>query len=167
MLSTFVWRYMKISRFNTNMQNSRLYNWHLHYGPSLETDRSTLIKLCRKMPRCNTARSTINDDVTKWKHFRRYWPRVRGIHLSPVNSPHKGQWRGVWWINNRGAADLRRHRAYYDVTVMSGHNDIWGKECYVPLDTSNILRIVYVDFIECTLQRTIFTIKNKSTHTIQ
>ena len=30
-----------------------------------------------------------------WKHFSRYWPFVRGIHRSPVTSPHKGQWRGV------------------------------------------------------------------------
>ena len=47
-----------------------------------------------------------HDDVIKWKHFPRYWPFVRGIHRSPVNSPHKGQWRGaltfslIWaWIN--------------------------------------------------------------------
>ena len=43
---------------------------------------------------------------------------MRGIHRSPVNSPHKGQWRGalifslicVWtngWVNNREAGDLR------------------------------------------------------------
>ena len=25
--------------------------------------------------------------------FPRYWPFVRGIHRSPVNSPHKDQWR--------------------------------------------------------------------------
>ena len=31
------------------------------------------------------------DDVIKWKHFARYWPFVREIHRSPVNSPHKGQ----------------------------------------------------------------------------
>ena len=48
---------------------------------------------------------------------------------SPVNSPHKGQWRGAlmfslicaWingWVNNREAVDLRRYRAHYDVTVM-------------------------------------------------
>ena len=30
------------------------------------------------------------DDVTKWKHFPRYWPFVWGIHRRPVNSPHKG-----------------------------------------------------------------------------
>ena len=34
-------------------------------------------------------------DVMKWKHFPRYWPFVWGIHRSPVNSPHKGQWRGA------------------------------------------------------------------------
>ena len=72
---------------------------------------------------------TLHDDVIKWKHFPRYWPFVRGIHRSPVNSPHKGQWRGalmfslicVWingWVNNRKAGDLRRHRAHYDDTVM-------------------------------------------------
>ena len=36
---------------------------------------------------------TIHDDVIKRKHFPRYWPFVRGNHRSPVNSPHKGQWR--------------------------------------------------------------------------
>ena len=33
----------------------------------------------------------VHDDVIKRKHFLRYWPFVRGIHRSPVNSPHKGQ----------------------------------------------------------------------------
>ena len=36
-----------------------------------------------------------HDDVIKWKHFPRYWPFVRWIHRSPVNSPLKGQWRGA------------------------------------------------------------------------
>ena len=30
-----------------------------------------------------------HDDVIKWKHFPRYWPFVRGIHRSPVDSHHK------------------------------------------------------------------------------
>ena len=30
-----------------------------------------------------------HDDLIKWKHFPRYWRFVRGIHRSPVNSPHK------------------------------------------------------------------------------
>ena len=70
-----------------------------------------------------------HDDVIKWKPFPHYWSFVRGIHWSPVNSPHKGQWRGAlmvslicaWingWVNKREAGDSRRHCAYYDVTVM-------------------------------------------------
>ena len=32
--------------------------------------------------------------------FPPYWPFVRGSHRSPVNSPHKGQWRrDVFWMN--------------------------------------------------------------------
>ena len=71
-----------------------------------------------------------HDDVIKWKHFRRHWPFVRGSHRSPVNSLHKGQWRGAlmfslvcaWingWANDREASDLKRHLAHYDVTVMN------------------------------------------------
>ena len=67
-----------------------------------------------------------HDNVIKWKHFSRYWPFVRGIHRSPVNSPHKDQWRGAlmfslicaWingWVNNREAGDLR---CYCAVIVM-------------------------------------------------
>ena len=73
--------------------------------------------------------SNFHDDVIKWKHSMRYWPFVRGIHRSPLNSPHKGQWRGalmfslicVWindWVNNHEAGDLRRYCAHSDITVM-------------------------------------------------
>ena len=74
-----------------------------------------------------------HDDVIKWKHFPRNWPFVRKIHRSPVNFPHKGQWRGalmfsliyVWindWANNREAGDLRRQHGHYDVIVMARKN---------------------------------------------
>ena len=36
-----------------------------------------------------------NKIIYIWKYFPRYWPFVRGIHRSPVNSPHKGQRRGA------------------------------------------------------------------------
>ena len=81
---------------------------------------------------------TWHDDVMKWKHFPRCWPFVRGIHRSPVNSPHKGQWRGAlifrwsapwsWingWVNIREAGDLRRHRAHYDVIIMLNSITVW------------------------------------------
>ena len=73
---------------------------------------------------------------------------VRGFHWSPVNSPHKGQWRGAlmfslicaWinvWVNNGEAGDVRRHRAHYDVIVMyfcirtrlSGHLPWFNEFC--------------------------------------
>ena len=71
----------------------------------------------------------LHDDVIKWKHFPRYWPFVRGIHRPPVNSPHKGQWRGAlifslicaWindWVNNRKTGDLRRHSSHCEVIVI-------------------------------------------------
>ena len=92
-----------------------------------------------------------HDDVIKWKHFPRYWPFVRGIHRSPVNSPHKGQWCGALifslicaringWVNNGEAGDLRRHRAHYDVTVMlrAGPEKKTSNWCYGPAPTTNL-----------------------------
>ena len=72
----------------------------------------TLIRIC----------AVVHDDFIKWKHFPRYWPFARGIHRSPVNSPHKGQWRRALmfslicvlingWVNNHEASDLRPHPA--------------------------------------------------------
>ena len=86
-----------------------------------------------------------HDDVIKWKHFPRNWPFVRGIHRSPVNSPHKGQWHAalmltlicLWlndWVNNREAGDLRRYRAHYDVIVMTYPAIVHG---YVPIQFVN------------------------------
>ena len=89
-----------------------------------------------------------HNDVIKWKHFPRHWSFVRGIHRSPVNSPHKGQWRGAlmlslicaWingWVNNGEAGDLKRHRVHYDVTVMTQERypitrtQLWGSFCVV------------------------------------
>ena len=70
-----------------------------------------------------------HSDVIKWKYFPCYWPFVRGIHQSPVNSPHKVLWRGTlmfslicaWangWVNYHYVGDLIRHCAHDDVTVM-------------------------------------------------
>ena len=78
---------------------------------------------------CSGIEIVLYDDVIKWNHFPRNWPFVWGIHRSPVNSPHKDQWRGAlvfsliyaWmndWVNNREAGDLRRYRAHCDVIVM-------------------------------------------------
>ena len=70
-----------------------------------------------------------HDDVIKWKHFSSYWLILWGIRGSPVNSPHRGQWRGAFmfslicawinvWINNGGAGNLKSPRAHYHVIVI-------------------------------------------------
>ena len=93
---------------------------------------------------------TTNADVRAWKRFPPWWrhqmetfpryrPFVRGIHRSPVNSPHKGQWRValvfsficVWingWVNNRETGDLRRHHTRYDLIVM--HSEPCAREIH-------------------------------------
>ena len=104
----------------------------IHPG-RVHTLPDVLPRMCHS---CLPCRVTLAEKInwnTWWrhqmKHFPRYWPFVRGIHRSPVNTPHKGQWCGalifslicVWingWVNNREAGDLRRYRAHYDVIVM-------------------------------------------------
>ena len=86
-----------------------------------EKFKHTFRKLCRGMLWSAKATSSSicdfddnHDDVIKRKHLPRYWPFVREIHRSPVNSPHKGQWHRTllfslicaWingWVNNRVA----------------------------------------------------------------
>ena len=59
-------------------------------------------------------------NVIKWKYFPCYRPFVRGIHRSPVDSPHRGCDAELrCWANARDAGDLRRHGAHCDVTVMN------------------------------------------------
>ena len=68
---------------------------------------------------------------TWWRHQMETFSALLAIcaRNSPVNSPHKGQWRGAlmfslicawtnYWANYRVAGDLRRHRAHYYVIVM-------------------------------------------------
>ena len=61
---------------------------------------------------------------------------LRGIYRWPVNSSHKGQWRGAMmtslicartngWVDNRDADDLRRHGADYNVTVIGMNISSW------------------------------------------
>ena len=94
---------------------NKMSRWYLHNIESREKQ--------------NLIAGQYHDNVIKWKHFPRYWPFVRGIHRSMVNSPHKGQWRGPLmfslicaringWVNNREAGDLRLNRAHYDIIVM-------------------------------------------------
>ena len=67
--------------------------------------------------------------ATWWRHNGNIFCVTGEIAWSPVNSPHQGQWSGPlmfslmcpWtngWVKTRDTDDVRRHRAYYDVTVL-------------------------------------------------
>ena len=98
---------------------------------------------------------------------------MRGIHRSPVNSPHKGQWCGALmfaficaringWVNNH-KADLGCHCAHYDVTVMKIHrkmtfhiSPMWMR-CGLPIVSS---KLVYVPHINGLAQKRCNSIAN-------
>ena len=72
--------------------------------------------------------------------FLRYWPFVRGIHQSPVNSLPKASDAELscfllicsWlkgWVNNREAGDLRRHGSLWR------HCNDYGVTWVIALDT--------------------------------
>ena len=107
---------------------------------------------------------------TWWRHQMKkmphYCPFMRGIHRSPVKSPHKGQWRGTlmfsltcaWtkgWVNTRDAGDLKRHRTHYYVPVMSvmqtvrsgaaGQRWLWLQRTFVPILTRFYNGNSYID----------------------
>ena len=111
-----------------------------------------------------------HDDVIKWKHFPHYWPFVRGIHRSPVNSPNKGQWRGAldvffdlskqswgWWFETPSDSLWRHcnvcepgckwwHREAGDLRRHRTHYDVIVM--YVSLDVNDdTVRLVIWDAI--------------------
>ena len=76
------------------------------------------------------SRFITHDDVIKWRYFWRNFPFVQGSYRSPLNSSHKGPWRGAlifplicaWingWVNNRESGDSGRHNNHYEVTAMA------------------------------------------------
>ena len=111
------------------------------YKQPQDVEINELIIISRDFRDIHSFVADLINNVIKWKHFpcswwrhqmetfSRYWPFVQGIHWSPVNSPHKNQWRGALifslictWINgwaiDREAGDLRRYRTNFDVPVM-------------------------------------------------
>ena len=96
-----------------------------HWSQSRMAD---ILQFCRSTFRENTC-NCCNAIWTHWGRVTHKWVSRLDHHWSPVNSPHKGQWRGAlmfsficaWingWVNNCEAGGLRRHRAHCDVTVM-------------------------------------------------
>ena len=148
-----------------------------HKWPETRKMFHLMTSSCSKTVLGRILRLFSHDDVIKWKHFPRYWPFVRGIHWSPVDSSHTGQWRGAFksslicgwtkgWANNRCAGDLILHCTHDDVMVRFSLREIrgvlfasrpgkWSKTwLYNHLEYSGWLRLT----IECEPHRTIQTL---------
>ena len=118
------WRYCSLAISHLHMAVDALFIIRLYIDPATQVTGKSwayFVSLTHKQLK--------HDDVIKWRHFPHYWPFARGIHRSPVNSLHKGQWRGALmffficayiygWVNNRETGDLRHHCTHYDVIVM-------------------------------------------------
>ena len=140
-----------------NIVNTQYIKWFYRalicYGSIIVKDLSARkvtqkgivwLQWCQITAKCEPMMTSSNGNIPC------YWAFVRGIHRSPVSSPHKDQWRGTWvfplicawinaWVNNREAGDLRRHCAHYDVIVM--HVRIF-------LDVWPIQRLIYPCSVE-------------------
>ena len=120
-------------RVNQFMRFSH-FLWHLCWNAigtqsiNLQTCWMITLTLCGQVTKSTRHWNTL---ITWWRHQMETFSALLAICAgnSPVNSPHKGQWRWalmfslicVWinnWVNNRETGDLRRYRATYDVIVM-------------------------------------------------
>ena len=106
---------------------------------------------------------------TWWRHQMETFSALLAICAGnspvPVNSPHKGQWRGALmfslictringWVNNGEAGDLRRNSAHYDVTVMIKQYRIYPMKyahCSVMLCFVVVVLSIRCGFIWCPL----------------
>ena len=99
---------------------------------------SCLLKISEMKPRQLSLHHKMKKFTSWWRHQMETFSALLALcernPRSPVNYPHKCQWRGglmlssicAWtngWATKLDAGNLRRYRAYYDVTVIfSLHN---------------------------------------------
>ena len=122
--------------FNTE-NNPYIFHLSCHYFQliSIECQCLSITKLqcksLRNQPKCMYVTTKVCPVVSMMassngNFFPRYWPFLRGIHRSPVESPHKGQWRGIlvfslicaWKTVEQTTETPMISGAHYDVTVM-------------------------------------------------
>ena len=113
--------------------------------------------------------------ISWWRHqmetFSALLALCAGIHRSPVNSPHKGQWRGALifslicarinrWVNNGETGNLRRHRAHYDAIVM------WCKLFSVSLGLRVRILLAAWPTSACGMDRVVALIRSTQDHNL-
>ena len=126
-IANFCWRFQLLVLIISEMFTSKLW-WGKDKGCGELADRMAKLRGSLLNMRMIYTRETLSRCSMMTSSNGNIF-RVTGNSPVPVNSPHKGQWRGAlmfslicaWindWVNNREAGDLRRHRGHYDVNVM-------------------------------------------------
>ena len=129
-LSNPFWLHRTISR-NQAEPFSTLYWWHRTVSSTQEwTVAVNLYPSCRPLQIDDHK----HDDIIKCKSFPSYWPFVRGIHWTPMDSFTKANNAELWclfmwtwtkgWSNSRGVGDLRGHGPHFDVIVISVETNV-------------------------------------------
>ena len=90
------------------------------------------------------------------KHFPRYWPFVRGIHRSPANSLHKGQWGGplMFSFNLRLNKQLSKQSLGWWVETSS--RPLW-RHCNANVKNSRAWRLVHATRMHFTCTVVLYT----------
>ena len=111
------------------VQHKHIFTLSLRFAAKDMNFTVVLLTFCT----CLTLRKYTQTRVSWWRHQMETFSALLTLCARnspvPVNSPHKGQWRGALrfslicarmsdWVNNHEAGDLRRHRGHYDVVVM-------------------------------------------------
>ena len=107
---------------NKNTKKYPFYRWTWQYR---KESKEWNYHICTKIKHPH-------DDVIKWKHFPRYWPFVRGIQRSPVNSPHKGQWHGAFHVFFDLRLNKRLSKQCWGWWFETPSRPLWRHSCVGP-----------------------------------
>ena len=95
-----------------------------------------------------------HDDVMKWMYFPRYWPIVRGIHRSPVNSPHKDQWREALVFQFRLCLNKRLSKQSWRPWFETPSRSLWrhcNRAIYLSEGKGRVVLVEWIKFHPCIL----------------
>ena len=100
-----------------------------------------------------------HDDVIKWKYFPHYWPFVRGIHRSPVKSPHKGQWGGALMLSLICALNKRLSKQSWGWWFETPSHSLWRHSYYLQAHDMSKMHVAWLSWIRVSAEAERFHIR--------
>ena len=170
LINVLLWWNRKISKSKQAPHFEHLKSCYHKIFQNLQVGKSDVHIMRRKFDCSNLQRVSRQQCYWAWwryqmEPFSALLALCAGNSPVPVNSPHKGQWRGAlmfslicaWindWVNNRDAGDLRRHHGHYDVNVKGACRPnlkvIWNFYSGKTVVSTSIDSVILVIFLSCT-----------------